>query len=150
MHTEDGTHAAFFANEVMQRAHFVCEALEQCADPNNYFQLAASSLLVPPAALSEVVEAVEAYQSEPTLALKAVVPSLRRAERAITMSLAVSLGHGNPEVVNYRSLAQGAVSRQGNHGALTAYLKNINETLTAAAGRAAADYNEKNAYLLEL
>lgn len=133
----------------MERSRFVCDALEACADNRSYFQLSASSLLVTPAALGEVLEAVEAYKSEPTLAFKAVVPALRRAQRAISRSLASTLSI-HPDVVHYSVVAQGAISRENNNGALSAYLVANASSISQAAEKAAERFNENSAYLLEL
>lgn len=138
------------AVNAMERAHFVCDALEACADPRTYFQLAASSRLIPPAALSEVIEAVEAYQSEPNLAFKAVVPALKRAERAMNRSVASMFRNAAPDVARYLSVAQGAISRESNPGVLSAYLAAHHSSISRAAADAAENYNANFAYISEL
>lgn len=138
------------AGDSLERAHFVCDALQACADSHVYFQLAASSLLVPPAALSEVIEAVEAYQSEPKLALKAVVPALRRAKRAINRSLADTLRDTGSNVADYLTVAEEAISREDNTGVLSAYLKESSIPISEAAATAAESYNTDSAYLTDL
>jgi hypothetical protein len=133
----------------MERAGFLADALLSCADRNGYFHAAATSLLVPPAALSEVVESIEAYKSEPLLALKAVVPALKRAARAIDRSLAGAVRSG-ADVAAYTALAQGAISRENSQGILAAYLSSNHQAISAAAALAADSYNVASAYILEL
>jgi len=145
-----GTKAIAPKTDAMERIRFVCDALQACADTRIYFQLAASSLLVPSAALSEVVEAVEAYQIEPKLAINAVVPALKRADRAINRSLADVLRGTDPDVAHYLTVAQGAISRESNAGALSAYLKANYSLISRSAARAAESYNTNSAYLNEL
>lgn len=133
----------------IERAVFLADALLSCADRNGYFHAAATSLLVPPAALSEVVESIEAYKSEPTLALKAVVPALKRAARSINRSLAGAVRSGG-DVATYISLAQGAISRENSQGLLAPYLASNHQAISAAAAAAADSYNHGSAYISEL
>lgn len=134
----------------MERAIFVCDALQACADSRTYFQLAASSRLVPPAALSEVIEAVEAYRSEPNMAIKAVVPALKRAERAMNRSYAKVIRSNDPQVANYLSVAQDAISREHNNGVLSAHLATHHSSISQAAAAAANSYNANFAYISEI
>lgn len=133
----------------MDRVSFFCDALELCADPRTYFTYSSSSLLTPVAALGEVIEALEAYEAEPTLALKAVVPALKRASTAIASSLAPSV-RDEAAVGAYMELAQSATSRELNHGALSAHMRSSSVTLSEAASRAMQAYSEGDRYRMEL
>lgn len=133
----------------MERADFLADALSSCADRNSYFHAAATSLLVPPAAISEVVESIDAYSSEPGMALKAVVPALKRATRALDRSLSEAIRSG-AAVANFTSLAQEAISRENSQGVLAAYLASNHQAISAAAALAADSYNAGSAYILDL
>lgn len=136
--------------DAMERRDFVCDAIRSCADPRAYFQQSASSYLVPPAALSEAIEAIEAYQDEPKLAYKAVVPALKRAKRAIARSRNEAVGSGSFEIDEYVTLAQSAIDRVNDDALLRAFLKERSADLSAAATKAANLYNENSIYIADL
>lgn len=133
----------------LDRALFMSDAIAAAADPRAHLSVSACSFLVPPAALSESIEAVEAFQNEPEHAFKAVVPALKRAQRAIGRSTANTLML-DPSIVAFLLLANGAINREHNKGVLLAFLKANQVALANAAIKAAEVCEQNSAYLAEL
>lgn len=125
------------------------EAIAAAADPRAHLSVSACSFLIPPAALSESVEALEAFHNEPDHAFKAVVPALKRAQRAVLRSSATKMMQ-DPSIVAFLLLAKGAIDREDNKGVLLAFL-NANQSALADTAAKAAEMCEKNdAYIAEL
>lgn len=133
----------------LERALFMGEAIAAAADPRAHLSVSACSFLVPPAALSESVEAVEAFQSEPEHAFKAVVPALKRAQRAVGRSAASKLMQ-HPSIVSFLGLAKDAISREANKGVLLAFLKANEAAIADTAAKAAEACEQNSSYLAEL
>lgn len=135
--------------EGMERALFMSDAISSVADPRAHLSASACSFVVPPAAISESIEALEAFQSEPDHAFKAVVPALKRFQRAVNRSAATKT-MGLPSVVTFLALAKAAISREVNKGVLLAFLKSNVIALSEAASKAAEACERNSTYLSEL
>lgn len=128
---------------------FLIDAIKASSDHRAQFSIAASSKTVPPRAVSDLIETLEAYAKEPDFTRQTVPPAAARCIRSLETS-AVRTEILSTDGSAMASVLQEIVSRQQNRGALKAYLNSQASDLRDVAIRFRNSLNQHNKYLTSL
>lgn len=133
----------------LPNVRFLIDAINASSDHRAQFSIAASSKTVPPRAVSDLIETLDAYAEEPGFTLRTVPAAVARYVRSIEAS-AVSNEIMTANSAAMAPIIQEIISREGNQGALKAYLNTQAQSLRNTAAHFRSELNEHRAYLAAL
>lgn len=126
--------------------HFLVDAIKASSDHRAQFSIAASSKTVPPRAVTDLIETLDAYTKEPGFTLKTVPQAAARCLRSIESStVRDEIKTTNCEAAV--SILREIVSREINTGALKAYLEQHATDMRILASKFKQELTEDRTYL---
>lgn len=127
------------------------DSLAATADSRAHFGRSAAPKIVPTVAIVECIEALDAYNDEPSMAFKAVAPAFLRLKRSFFASV-TSANLRSAEVSPLLDYADELISRAESQtaGPLRAYLSNNKLAILQDSKKALKHLTEKQLYGTEL